>query len=544
MNDYEHHAQMQYGFSHMQWMQIFYTQRMYCDVDLIIRNKRYSTHKCILHMASALFRQKLEQNTRELVMDCEGIRQKSLVKAIEFLYKGTLELRIDEVANIVKLAELWQLNELKNYCYSFLDRVCRESRTVSQRFETIDNYFLNNFSKIVNHERFLSLPVDNMERLLLSNDLQVSSEEQAFKGLSQWIKHDWVNRRNYLYPLLKCIRLPFCSISFLLEEVTSLCCKSIEENQFSILLDALKWHQMPEKRSSLTLMNSQSRNKNNQVLILGGDSPNISGLIEAYNPTTNLWTDFFKTDIKNTLFSAEIFQNTIFLFGGWNFNEKNINKVYSINLLTKQLSELSPMKEKRSNSTAAIVNQRIFVIGGSNSVVNAMNTVEEYNYVENKWNSAASMNVKRYNHASVVYNDNIYVFGGHNGKDILNSVEVYNTKTKKWKILKPMESKRKELAAVVINDSIYCIGGSNSYSTISEVERYDPRSNTWTKVKNSPKNDHELRAISHNGKIICFGGEFSRSVQEYDPENDQWRIIGDMPKKRPFYNALIADLNL
>ncbi|XP_077292178.1 kelch-like protein 4 [Arctopsyche grandis] len=532
MNDFDHYSQKLHEFIHMRYMRTFFTLGMYYDIELIINDIRYKTHKSILHIASPLFRTKLDQYIRELEMYCEGIPDESVAKAFEFMYKGTVELRVEQVANIIKLADMWQMDGLKKYCYSYLEIVLRDNRQVFQKNVEIDNYLLNNFLKITKHKRFLNMSADTVKRLLSSDDLQVSSEEQVFEGLSQWVKHDWTNRKNDLYSLMKCVRFPLCSISFLLEEVTSLCCESVEGCK--LLLDALKWHEIPQKRSTLPLMNSKSRIKDKQVLIINSWTVEI----KAYNLRTKSWTDFATMNIPNIDFSTAIFKNNIFVFGGWNHEDSSLDKVYSIDLHTKSLKHLPPMKVKRYLTTAAVVDGRIFVMGGYNDT-DALNTVEEYDYVKNCWKTVASMRSKRFGHASVVYKGDIYVFGGENNNKYLNSVEVFNTKRNQWKILSPMKRKRKFLAAVVVEDYIYCIGGSNS--PIDNVERYDPESDTWTVAGNSLVKDFKQIAICHDRKIICFGGYYNRSIQEYDPANDQWRIISDMPDRHNHFSAHVVD---
>ncbi|XP_077292488.1 kelch-like protein 4 isoform X1 [Arctopsyche grandis] len=160
------------------------------------------------------------------------------------------------------------------------------------------------------------MSADDVKRLLSSDDLQVSSEEQVFEGLSQWVKHDWTNRKTDLYSLMKCIRYPLCSISFLLEEVTLLGCESIEGCQ--LLLDASKWHEMPQKRSTLPLMNSILRNKNKQVLIIEGQSFGELVTIAIYNLKSKSWTDYPTMD----RFGA-VFKNNVFVFGGVEFQRKD-----------------------------------------------------------------------------------------------------------------------------------------------------------------------------------------------------------------------------
>ncbi|XP_077292018.1 kelch-like protein 6 [Arctopsyche grandis] len=531
---------MKHGFSHIQWMQIFYAQNMYSDIELIIKNKRYAVHKSILHMASAFFRRLLNDYTRVLDMPTEGIREISVSKAIEFLYKGTIaELQIEQITNIVKLAELWQLDKLKDYCYLFVERIFRDNSQVSQRLEDIDNYFINNFLDITTNIRFLNLSVENVKQLLSSDNLYALSEQQVFKGLSQWVKHDWINRKKDLYSLMKCLRLPFCSVSFLLKEVRALCCESVEECQ--LLLDAILWHQFPQHRPSLKLMNSDYRNFDKRVLIVGGRSSDTSGLIEMYNPTTNSWTNFFKIDINMRSFSAEIFKNHLIIFGGWQIKEYGLNdQVYSFNLHTKQLTDLAPMNKERCNSKSVIINERIFVIGGL--YLNSVDTVEEYNIIENSWKIVASMKKYRHRHASVVYKGKIYVFGGYSDSySTLSSVEVYDPNANQWTMLRPMKWERYGLTAVVVNDSIYCIGGVYGLFCIGQVEKFDPSSNSWTEVSNMPVKDSGFQAIYHNEKIICFGSTTNTKIQVYDPVQNTWEILSECPNLRDYYIALILE---
>ncbi|XP_077292469.1 uncharacterized protein LOC143915632 [Arctopsyche grandis] len=546
MGDFDQQTQMKHGFSHIQWMQNFYAKNMYSDIKLIIKNKRYAVHKSILHMASAMFRRLLNDNIRVLKMDSKDIREISVSKAIEFLYKGTIaKLQIEQIENIIKLAELWQLDKLKDYCYLFGERIFRDNSQVSQRLEDIDYYFINNFLDITTNIRFLNLSVENVIQLLSSDGLKVTSEEQVFKGLSQWVKHDWINRKMDLYSLMKCLRLPLCSVSFLLKEVRALCCESVEECQ--LLLDAILWHQFPQRRSSLKLMNSDIRNFGRRVLIVERRFSDTPGLIEMYNPTTNSWTNFFKIDINITMFSAETFQNNLIIFGGWDTKENRMNdKVYSFNLHTKNLTDLAPMNKEKYDATSVIINKRIFFIGGYNG--GSVDTVEEYNIIKNSWKTVASMKNCRRNHASVVYKGKIYVFGGTSFySNDLSSVEVYDPKANRWTELSPMTLKRRNFPAVVVNDSIYCIGGDKGTDYIGQVEKFDPKSNSWTEVSNMPVKDNGFQAIYHDEKIICFGGMRNSKIQVYDPAKKTWEIIGECPNQRAFYvasNILLMQVHL
>ncbi|XP_077291757.1 kelch-like protein 28 [Arctopsyche grandis] len=538
MSDYDDELRVEHAVSHMQSMRAFYTQKMFCDIVIVFGEKSYSVHRSILLTHSQYFRDRLDVNTSEFVMQNNmGIREETVEQTIQYLYEGSLELMVHQVANIIKLADLWELNKLKMFCFAYLGRVLNSEKNVLNVSKQIDGYLLKNFPKIMMHESFLRLSVEDVKALLQSDDLQTLTEEDALKGLRLWVKKDWINRKKYLYTLMKFIRLPLCSISFLLEEVGSLCSSN---DLYELLLDGLKWHQIPDKRSSLSLLNSTPRNKQT-VLIIGGHEYDQSDLIEAYNPSSKKWYHFCRIGEKITEFSSVILGNTLMMFGGL-VQDEITNRVRCLNLVTKELTELPTMNVKRRLSTAALVDGQIFLIGGFNRENGSLNSVEQFNPIAQTWKFVSPMNFKRHVHASVVYGNNIYVIGGRNDELRLNSVEVYCTKSDEWRIVSSINSKRSRLAAVSVEDSIYAIGGIDGSSITDSMERYNPKNDTWTPITNLPEKKCEHCAVTYKNKIICFGGWGSPSILEYNVDTNQWKKLGDMKNNRIYFNTLFTHL--
>lgn len=64
------------------------------------------------------------------------------------------------------------------------------------------------FLEVVGGQEFLLLPVEEMERLLTSDDVNVPDEETVVTSLLTWVGHDAGTRERHLPSLLAHIRLP------------------------------------------------------------------------------------------------------------------------------------------------------------------------------------------------------------------------------------------------------------------------------------------------------------------------------------------------
>lgn len=64
------------------------------------------------------------------------------------------------------------------------------------------------FLDVVGGQEFLLLPVEEMERLLKSDDVNVPEEETMVTSLLTWVSHDPQARDTHLPSLLAHIRLP------------------------------------------------------------------------------------------------------------------------------------------------------------------------------------------------------------------------------------------------------------------------------------------------------------------------------------------------
>lgn len=71
--------------------------------------------------------------------------------------------------------------------------------------------FQDNFTDVIISQEYLSLPAEEVKKLLSSDMLNVPSEEEAFHSLMLWLNYDLPKRKNDLPHLLETIRLPLLS---------------------------------------------------------------------------------------------------------------------------------------------------------------------------------------------------------------------------------------------------------------------------------------------------------------------------------------------
>ena len=213
----------------------------------------------------------------------------------------------------------------------------------------------------------------------------------------------------------------------------------------------------------------------------------------------------------------------------------------------KKWTVLANMQVSRYGATYHAVNGKIYAFGGEDE-----NTVEEYDPKEDTWTFKSTMPGKRWNHTSCVYNNEVYFFGGG---DIYATIPtptwVYNPASNTWQTMSDSTGKRYFTSCYAYNDKIYVFGGlepSNSTKTAA----YDPVSDTWEELADIPVATFGHITLLYNNKILLFGGDNGfdeiyqdginplKHVFEYDPENNKWKRLVDMPFTRSFMSGITS----
>ena len=123
---------------------------------------------------------------------------------------------------------------------------------------------------------------------------------------------------------------------------------------------------------------------------------------------------------------------------------------------------------------------------------------------------------------------------------VLFHVTIENSAAKKWEVISQLPTGRSAFSAAVVDGKIYVIGGtlfeneSSGPFGLSTVEVYDPHNNSWKKVADMPTPRSNAGAAVVDGKIYIVGGfaatdrrmestKILKVVEVYDPQTDTWR---------------------
>lgn len=73
-------------------------------------------------------------------------------------------------------------------------------------------YILNHFLQVCNEDEIYELPKEEFIKFLSSEHVRVDSEFQVFQAAIRWITHNILDRRRYVFEILKHVRLPLFSL--------------------------------------------------------------------------------------------------------------------------------------------------------------------------------------------------------------------------------------------------------------------------------------------------------------------------------------------
>ena len=128
---------------------------------------------------------------------------------IEYAYTGQIVITPDNVQVLLPASSVLQMQEVREACCKFLLRQLHPTNCLGIRSFADTHcckelhlkshvYALQNFQQVVATEEFLLLPFEEVKELISNGQLNISSEEDVFTAVLNWVKHDLAERSQFI----------------------------------------------------------------------------------------------------------------------------------------------------------------------------------------------------------------------------------------------------------------------------------------------------------------------------------------------------------
>ena len=365
-----------------------------CDVVICVDGRRIPAHRAILSAGSAYFHAMFTggmAESRKSEIEINELDGAAVAQLIAYAYTCKVDIHSQNVQNLLKASSILLMSDVMAACQLYMaDQLhpsnCLGIRMFSQQFGCTDLYksaekFVEEcFLDIIKQEEYLQLSISDVTELLSRDDVNVENECQVYEAVLRWIQYagpdDTVDRRKYIAKLLGCVRLPFLPADYIADHVEKEeVIKSCPDCQ-PLLLEALKYHLLPERCILSENPRTQPRRSTvGSLFAVGGmDLSRGAMTIEEYNYRINAW------------------------------------------------HTVGEMRSRRLQCGVAVIGRYIYTVGGRDGL-KTLNSVERFDTRNRTWSGVASMCTHRHGVGVAVLSGPMYAVGGHDGWSYLNTVE-------------------------------------------------------------------------------------------------------------------------
>ena len=385
-----------------------------CDVNLLVGEpqRRISAHRVVLAACSPYFQamftsELLESRQRDITL--QGVDAEAIELLVEFAYTARIQVSEDNVQALLPASSLLQLTSVKDACCEFLKnqlhpsnclgiRTFADTHTCTDLQESSHRFALQYFVDVSQTEEFMLLSAEQVLELISNSDVNVQNEEQVYNAVINWIKFDCDNRRQFVKDLFPYIRLPLLSRECLMTRVETEDLVRNTPNCKDLLIEAMKYHLLPEQRSALQSPRTVCRRPAGQVPILfaigGGSLFAIHSECECYDPRIDRWCMVTPMPTKRARVGVETVGGKIYAVGGYD-GSCDLATVEAYCPQTNQWQAVPTMGTRRSCLGVAVLNELVYVVGGYDGA-SCLNSVERFDYLTGQWTSVMAMNTRRY----------------------------------------------------------------------------------------------------------------------------------------------------
>ena len=514
-------------------------------------------HKTVLVAMSEYFRLMFDVGSADVDINVLELNTTSdIVKdVLQFIYKGTTDIKDDNVELLLAQSINMQLHQLTQQCKDYIEKnlsidnvVQYHEYSLSLQYEPLSmitsEYIRNNCTQLLSTRNLTKLRIDALKSLLAYMKTDGVEERIKLDIILQWLTaHSDCNESA---ELLSAIRF---------DELTIDCLELIKDNtlleqQHKLLIQEtlnMKHRQeLAKQRAEIEkdrtilekekkyIEKQQQKQTQGEYLMMKSNKQ-----IRQYNIITKTWIELMDVpdwvDVGTSWYASE----HRIVIAGADCDNENADRVAVLDMKSREVKELPRLPAARSLPGVVVDGVEVYIIGGLDSSDDVTNTMYYTNITQNHgWTILPTMPTATFASVISVDSDHIYVFGGY--PDATQRLtRIYNKQTQRWSRGATMPTKCDRLAGM-------CIKEGNKFTIITRftMMKYDSNDNTWMIVKQYKPHEWITSVVSYKGDILSCGIHMKNKISRYDADSDDVWVetdidVSDIPYGCRFFKVFI-----
>ena len=414
-------------------------------------------------------------------------------------------------------------NECKHKFVSLFYQLSSFYNLKCLRNEALD-YIYRWFTIIATTENFQQLDFNNVNKILSSSELNISSELEVFNASDFWLSCESFDRCKFAKELFLKTRFPLLSdhvTRSLLERKNNSNDNTFfhkVKNCLVLIEEILKnKEEFYKNKSTIYYKNRYCNSSMYDILLCSRFDKSCKININYHNFEADSFKEVKKytTTMKWAFYKAVFVKNRVYLL----YYDENNEKLGFIrhSPFLKTWENLNSFYDRAlyGHRMCSFVDNIYFMGGIFNNEIGKSCVLFDTN--TEKWNEVAKMNDYRINAASTVFEGRVVVSGGLYEYRYLHTVEAYDHVEGKWSYMPSMINESCGHDMLAISNKLFAIGCGENFD-IYEV--YDTISGKFVILNTFPKL-FDGTSISIGRKIMVFKIN-SSFVVIYDVDKNEW----------------------
>ena len=498
-----------------------------CDFKVIVQERTFHVHKCLISVASDFFKKVVSTNMREKYENSVSVLsvEPDIMEIIlDFIYGKEVDFSVDNIDELLAASDFLQICELNKGCVEFISTTDVNEKNIipvwrfaksKVQLDLINKctaYIQTHFIPLSNQKQFLMLSHDEIQEYLTLRD-ESTPEKCVYKTIMDWVEFDKPSRKQYFSKLFQVVDLEEMDASFVESEISN---NELVKSNFESL------QKLTASRSSIT-----KKLMSKDIVVVACRSNQLD--VIKLNVLTKKQSQVSTLEESLVDVAVACVKNELYVMGGC--TSSSLNSCCTVRCLDLNKSPLcwttmSSMKNKRHRFGCVAAENIVYVVGGRAHKMEYLSCAESYNIYQNSWTKVAAMQSKRAGCCLVEHSDNLYAIGGNSFETIHSSVEKFDGS--QWSFVASMNVNRTDFSAVVLKGQLYVMGGETRLAhSCADVESYDFKNDFWCSVTSLhiPRAKHCACVLQET--IFVIGGitgskNGTISSEVYDPEAAEW----------------------